>query len=354
MGDHIILRQLNNLPKFLDETYDRILNDLDTFERQEAERLLSLICFAKRPLPLFAITDALAIDFQDPGEGPFDPSFRVKDPMAALDYCPGLITLQRHRGINAPRERYGPVVALSHFSVEQYLRPSISSWRFGACSNAHALFARTCLRFLLYFDLPPDVRVKTILQRFPFLHYAVENFAYHLKLSANDTQVLDLLYRLLANEHALKICYTVSAPLISSREVDFSARERRKRDLGFTAPVPSALFLATLWDLPAPVIRRLLEDTSVASLNQVFEVGDEIELGLPRTPIEAAAYKGNYEVFVMLHESGAFFGDSLWVVDSFFHPHRHYLPSKSAEVMQEELAIIGRIIRYVVSHEEGE
>ena len=104
---------------------------------------------------------------------------------------------------------------------------------------------------------------------------------------------------LLGNEHALKICYTVSAPLFAIRDLDFAGRKRRKWDLGFTAPVPCAPFLATLWNLPAPVIRRLLKDTSVASLNQVFEVGDEIDLDLPRTPIEAAAYKGNYEVFIM-------------------------------------------------------
>jgi hypothetical protein len=165
MGDHIISRQLNNLPKTLDETYDRILNDLDTFERQEAERLLSLICFAKRPLTLSELIDALAIHFQDLDEGAFDPSYRVKDFLAVLDFCPGLITLQEKRRINAPQWRNGPVVTLSHFSVEQYLRPSPSSWRFGTCSTAHALIARTCLRYLLYFEFHnTDKNNKTIMQ----------------------------------------------------------------------------------------------------------------------------------------------------------------------------------------------
>jgi hypothetical protein len=114
MGAHIISRQLDNLPQTLDETYDRILNDLDTFERQEAERSLSLICFATRPLTLVEIVDALAIDFQDYDEGPFDPSFRVTNPLAVLDYCPGLITLQEGRN---PWRR-DLVVSLSHFTVE--------------------------------------------------------------------------------------------------------------------------------------------------------------------------------------------------------------------------------------------
>ena len=66
MGDHIVSRQLNNLTKTLDKTYSRIRNDVDCFERQEAERLLSLICFAKRTLTLSKLIDPLAIDFQDP------------------------------------------------------------------------------------------------------------------------------------------------------------------------------------------------------------------------------------------------------------------------------------------------
>lgn len=109
MGDHIIERQLDNPPKTLEGTYDRILNELDDFERREAQRLLALICFSRRPLTLPEVVDALAIDFEDPDQGPFDPSYRVKDPMAVLDYCPGLITLMHKRRANAPRWRDNPV-----------------------------------------------------------------------------------------------------------------------------------------------------------------------------------------------------------------------------------------------------
>jgi hypothetical protein len=133
------------------------------------------------------------------------------------------------------------------------------------------------------------------MQEYAFLHYAAKNFAHRFNMSENDTQVMDLLYRLLDNKDALKVCYTVAAPLASILDTtDFAARKRRKRGPDFTAPIPSVLFLATLWDLPTLIIERLLKDTSIPSLNLIFDIGDEADLGIPRTSIEAAAYKGNY------------------------------------------------------------
>ncbi|THV72585.1 hypothetical protein D6D27_09574, partial [Aureobasidium pullulans] len=212
MGDHIVERQLGNLPKTLEGTYDRILNELDEFERREAQRLLALICFSRRPLTLPEVVDALAIDFEDPDQGPFDPSYRVKDPMAVLDYCPGLITLMQKRRVNAPRWRDNPVIALAHFSVEQYLRPKPNEWRFGGPTAAHALIARTCLRYSLYFD-GLDNYSKTIMRAYPFLYFAARNFPYHLKLSGHDAQAMDLAWNLLNTEKALRICYQVCRPL---------------------------------------------------------------------------------------------------------------------------------------------
>ncbi|THV89302.1 hypothetical protein D6D26_09801, partial [Aureobasidium pullulans] len=289
MGDHIIERQLDNLPKTLEGTYDRILNDLDDFERREAERLLALVCFARRPLTLPEVVDALAIDFEDPDQGPFDPSYRVKDPMAVLEYCPGLITLMQKRRVNAPHWRDNPVIALAHFSVDQYLRPKPNEWRFGGLTTAHALIACTCLRHLLHFD-SLDNYSKTIMREYPFLYFASRNFPYHLKLSGYDEKAMDLAWELVNTEKALRICYQVCRPLARGPGLihtsDFVKRRKRKQGFAFSSNTPGGLFCAVIWELQ-PLVEKFIEARDT-SLNEGFAFETGQDACMPSTAIEAA------------------------------------------------------------------
>ncbi|THX33176.1 hypothetical protein D6D12_01698 [Aureobasidium pullulans] len=315
MGDHIIERQLDNPPKTLEGTYDRILNELDDFERREAQRLLALICFSRRPLTLPEVVDALAIDFEDPDQGPFDPSYRVKDPMAVLDYCPGLITLMHKRRANAPRWRDNPVIALAHFSVDQYLRPKPNEWRFGGLTAAHALIARTCLRYLLYFD-SLDNYSKTIMREYSFLYFAARNFPYHLKLSGYDEKAMDLAWRLVNTEKALRICYQVCRPLARGPGLihtsDFVKRRKRKQGFTFSSNAPCGLFCAVIWELQ-PLVEKFIQTREV-SLDEVLDFESGHDVSMPRNAIEAAAYVRNFDIFVLLHEAGAQIGNSMLCV----------------------------------------
>ncbi|THV64647.1 hypothetical protein D6D28_09746 [Aureobasidium pullulans] len=331
MGDHIIERQLYNLPKTLEGTYDRILNDLDDFELREAQRLLALICFSRRPLTLPEVVDALAIDFEDPDQGPFDPSYRVKDPMAVLDYCPGLITLMQKRRVNAPRWRDNPVIALAHFSVEQYLRPKPNEWRFGGPTAAHALIARTCLRYSLYFD-SLDNYSKNIMRAYPFLYFTARNFPYHLKLSGHDAQAMDLAWNLLNTEKALRICYQVCRPLARGPGLihtsDFVKRRKRKQGFTFSSNTPGGLFCAVIWELQ-PLVKRFIEARDT-SLNEGFAFETGQDASMPSTAIEAAAYVRNFDIFVLLHEAGAQIGDSmLCVLNTYEQDHQFATTSTS-------------------------
>ncbi|THY22242.1 hypothetical protein D6D02_00931 [Aureobasidium pullulans] len=315
MGDHIIERQLDNLPKTLEGTYDRILNDLDDFELREAQRLLALICFSRRPLTLPEVVDALAVDFEDPDQGPFDPSYRVKDPMAVLDYCSGLITLMQKRRVNAPRWRDNPVIALAHFSVDQYLRPKPNEWRFGGPTAAHALIARTCLRYLLYFD-SLDNYSKTIMREYSFLYFAARNFPYHLRLSGYDEKAMDLAWRLVNTEKALRICYQVCRPLARGPGLihtsDFVKRRKRKQKFTLSSNTPGGLFCAVIWELQ-PLVEQFIK-AGEASLNEIFEFENGQDTSMPRIAIEAAAYVRNFDIFVLLHEAGAQIGNSMLCV----------------------------------------
>lgn len=332
MGDHIIERQLDNLPKTLEGTYDRILNELDDFERREAQRLLALICFSRRPLTLPEVVDALAIDFEDPDQGPFDPSYRVKDPMTVLDYCPGLITLMQKRRVNAPRWRDNPVIALAHFSVDQYLRPKPKEWRFGGPTAAHALIARTCLRYLLYFD-SLDNYSKTIMREYSFLYFAARNFPYHLKLSGYDEKAMDLAWRLVNTEKSLRICYQVCRPLARGPGLihtsDFVKRRKRKQGFTFSSNTPCGLFCAVIWELQ-PLVEKFIQTREV-SLDEVFDFESGHDVAMPSTAIEGAAYVRNFDIFVLLHEAGAQIANSmLCVVNTYEQDHQFAVTSTSS------------------------
>ncbi|KAI5203928.1 hypothetical protein E4T39_03871 [Aureobasidium subglaciale] len=286
IGNHIMERQLNNLPKTLDGTYDRILDNMDETERCEAERLLAIICFAKRPLGLPEVVDALAIDFQDPDEGPFDPSYRVKDPMAILDYCPGLITLMQPRHHRAPQWRNEPTVVLAHLSVDQYLRPKLNEWRFGQESNAQAVVACTCLRYVMQFDgtIRLDGNIKL---EYHFLLYALRNFAHHLKLSDYDGGAVELAWRLFNMEHPLEVCYPGGLATFLGFYTGYATFENAAAPRT-THSAAHGLFCAVLWKVEAGINHRV-----------------------PRTAIEAAAYVQDFDIFVLLHKAGAQLGDSL-------------------------------------------
>ncbi|RMZ90991.1 hypothetical protein DV736_g1777, partial [Chaetothyriales sp. CBS 134916] len=54
---------LRTLPQSLDETYERILCGIES--REEAQQILSLLCYASRPMSVDEVTEALAVDIDD-------------------------------------------------------------------------------------------------------------------------------------------------------------------------------------------------------------------------------------------------------------------------------------------------
>ena len=56
---------LEKLPKTLDETYERVLEEVDEDNREHARRLLHCLAVAIRPLRVEELADILAFDFDD-------------------------------------------------------------------------------------------------------------------------------------------------------------------------------------------------------------------------------------------------------------------------------------------------
>jgi hypothetical protein len=58
-------RILEKLPKTLDETYERVLKNINENNRDDARRLLHCLAVAIRPLRVEELAEILAFDFDD-------------------------------------------------------------------------------------------------------------------------------------------------------------------------------------------------------------------------------------------------------------------------------------------------
>ncbi|KAH9957288.1 hypothetical protein BGW80DRAFT_1383030, partial [Lactifluus volemus] len=129
-----VLRVLDELPKSLDETYERVLKSINAENCADAYRLLQCLTVAMRPLRVEELAEVLAIDY---------------DEQALLAACSSLITIVNIDG--------SQVVQFSHFSVKEFLtsrRLSASSGDIScyyiSLESAHTVLAQTCLSVLLW------------------------------------------------------------------------------------------------------------------------------------------------------------------------------------------------------------
>lgn len=88
-----VMSQLDDLPKGLYDTYDRILSKIDNqANRTDAKTLLRWLCFSVRPMKLVEIAETVAVDF-DMENGPqYSPAHRYWDEQDVMEKCAGLIT----------------------------------------------------------------------------------------------------------------------------------------------------------------------------------------------------------------------------------------------------------------------
>ena len=147
--------QLNALPKSLDTTYERVLDEIhSTNQGRHAHRLLQCLTVAMRPLRVEELAEVLAFEL-DTAEGDlpkYHPEWRWEDQEhAVLSACSSLITI-----VNSGHSR---VIQFSHFSVKEYITSERLSTASGDVSQyhiamepAHLILARSCLGVLLNLD----------------------------------------------------------------------------------------------------------------------------------------------------------------------------------------------------------
>jgi ankyrin repeat protein len=154
-------RQLNELPQSLDETYERVLKEIEsTNQGRYAHRLLQCLSVAMQPLRVMDLAEVLAFDLDASEEEPprFYRDWRWEDQeQAVLSACSSLISIVYDNDNSNNNSR---VIQFSHFSVKEYLTSKRLSMTNGDVSQyhialepAHLMIARACLGVLLNLDV---------------------------------------------------------------------------------------------------------------------------------------------------------------------------------------------------------
>jgi len=171
---------LRQLPKTLDETYERTLQDIDEEKWEFAHRIFQLLAVSARPLHVQELAEVFAINVDDETTGipEFNPRWRPKNAESAvLSTCSSLIAV-----VNAYGEKQ---VQFSHFSVQEFLTSNrLRDQRCTRLSHyyvlprpAHTFFAKACLSVLL--QLTPRIHKNSVKAMFPLATYAAEHWVGH-------------------------------------------------------------------------------------------------------------------------------------------------------------------------------
>ena len=179
------------MPKSLDETYKRILKEINYANQEHAYRLLQCLTVASRPLRIEELAEVLAVDFNPGGIPKLKKDWRWEDQEAAvLLACSSLVSVITDNGYR--------VVQFSHFSVKEYLisdrlanfTDEVSRFHI-PIEPSHAILAQACLGVLLCLDDRTDeYDVEEII---PLVQYAAEYWVGHAQVGNVELCMKDAL-----------------------------------------------------------------------------------------------------------------------------------------------------------------
>ncbi|KAF7506336.1 hypothetical protein GJ744_011909 [Endocarpon pusillum] len=280
---HGLRKALASLPKTLDDTYARILCNIDEDHRRYALKILQWLTYSVRPLRLEEVAEVIAIDVEESPR--FDPEKRLPEPRDILTICSSLISLEEKAFANAQ-----VIVRLAHFSVKEYLVSE--RIRHGRAKDyslkeiaTNALLAEDCLAYLLQFD-ELDSSNSQPLTDFPLAGYAAKYWTQHAGVAERSTNLASLLsLELLTEGHCFVNCIRLYNPEEPWPKLDMT--------IGLNNVYPP-LYYASLTGLSESV--KLLLDKGA----DVKAQG-----GLYNNALQAASIGGHDQVVQILLDKGA-------------------------------------------------
>jgi ankyrin repeat protein len=272
---------LAKLPKTLDETYERVLKDINENNREHACRLLHCLAVAVRPLRVEELAEILTFDFDAAEEGipKFRSDRRPKDKEGAvLSICSSLITVVDNRGSR--------VVQFSHFSVKEFLTSNHLASSTGQLTpyhtlpgRAHTILAQVCLSLLLHLDDSEDLkRAKDS----PLAEYAARHWITHAQFEDVASRVMD----------GMKSLFDPNRPHFASwiglYNIDAESGGQ------FPSEIASPLYYSALCGF-----HTLVQHIAIKDLQHVNTTGGSFGF-----PLVAALYRNHFQVAEFFLEHG--------------------------------------------------
>ncbi|KAM0369148.1 hypothetical protein ACHAPY_011168 [Fusarium culmorum] len=292
---------LMSLPRDLNETYRRMVQNIPSEYKSSAIRLLQFLVHTRRPLTLPEAVEVIATEINQEPRG-FDVKRRLFQAADILRYCPSLVTIAEATNYDETVDE----LHLAHFSVKEYL---LEQAEFDL-ESASIVITRTCLTYL------GDIKnnCSTIRSDFPMARYAAEYWTEYAVSAETSEDIVRTTVSFLRDETTFqRWCRLYQAD--------------RWRDHEPGPPGASRLYYACLAGLAGAARDLMTEGANVnaqggeygnalqaASLNGNLRVvqllldnGADVnaEDGKYGNALQAASYKSNLEVVQLLLDKGA-------------------------------------------------
>ncbi|KAH9177996.1 hypothetical protein EDB89DRAFT_1810093, partial [Lactarius sanguifluus] len=279
-----VRRALEELPKSLDETYERILKEINNANREHSYRLLQCLTVASRPLLVEELSELLAIELNAGGIPKLNVDLRWEDQEeAVLSACSSLVSVIIDDGSR--------VVQFSHFSVKEFL----TSDRLACCTEevsrfhiapepSHIILAQACLGALL--RLADHTEEEDSVKKTPLVRYAAEYWVGHAKVGNVEIRIKD------AIDHFFDMDKPYFQAWVQIYDIDKSRSPRRSNA---TLTPLSPLYYAALCGFHG-LVKHLIDKHPQHVNAQVGHRG---------TPLHATLFNGHIEVAQLLRERGA-------------------------------------------------
>ena len=177
----------------MDETYVRMLLDIDEEKQEYAQRLFHCLAFSIRPLLVDELAEILAIRFDSYSAPNYNTGWRLGDAEeAVLSACSGLVAVVIVDGSR--------VVQFSQSSIKEFLTSEHLATSDDRLSHYHVLpgpghtiMAKACLSILLKLDDSAD---KKTIEHSPLALYAARHWIEHAKFGDVSSHIKDIIFRL--------------------------------------------------------------------------------------------------------------------------------------------------------------
>ena len=279
-------RILEELPKSLDDTYKRILREINNANQVHAYRLLQCLTVASRPLRVEELAEVLAFDLSPGGIPKLNADWRWENQEeAVLSACSSLVSVIIKDGSR--------IVQFSHFSVKEYL----TSDRLAHCMEesqfyipvepSHTILAQACLGVLLSLDDRTDIYSA---RELPLYWYATAYWVGHAQIGNVELVIKDTLDRFFDADKP-HFSFWVHCDRWLTQELSTGSTNEDRDVLPSAAPLYFAAWRG---------FRGLVERLLIKHPQQVHHLGGSLG-----TPLHAAVYDGHIEVAQSLFAHGA-------------------------------------------------